>query len=158
MSGRAARPPRGEGVPRPWDPLRDLLDLKQRLNRLLESVLRRGDVSSAGVAGWTPPVDVVEVRGTFVLTTDVPGVKRDDLSVRVEGGIVTLEGRRPLEREARSALRVERPYGSFSRTVHLPHPVDERLVSAQLRQGVLQVVLPKSAGVRPTSIRVEVQT
>ena len=158
MRGRAARRPRGEMAPHRWDPLQDLIELKQRLNRLLESVLRKGDFSSAGVGGWTPPVDLVEVRGAFVLTTDVPGVKREDLSVRVEGGQVTLEGKRPPDRQARSALRVEGPYGSFSRTIPLPHPVDGRRVSAQLRQGVLEVVLPKSANVRSTAIRVEVRT
>ena len=157
MSGRAPSPPRGAGTPIPWDPIRDLIGLKERMNRLLESVLRRGDFSTGGLAGWSPPVDLREDREAFILTTDVPAVRRDDIDIRVEGGIVTLEGRRALEKGARSALRIERPYGSFSRTFHLPHPVDESQVSARLRLGVLEIVLPKSSGSRARSIKVQVQ-
>ena len=157
MSGRAPRSPRGTGTPLPWDPIRDLIGLKERMNRLLESVLRKGDFTTGGLAGWSPPVDLREDRDAFILTTEVPAVRRDDLDIRVEGGIVTLEGRRALEKGARSALRIERPYGSFSRTFHLPHPVDESRVSARLHLGVLEVVLPKSTGARARSIKVQVQ-
>jgi HSP20 family protein len=158
MSGRAARPRRGVSASVAWNPLRDLMSLKDRLNRLLESVLRKGDFSSEGLAGWSPPIDLREDRESFVLTSEVPGVRPDDLTIRVEGGIVTLEGRRPLEEEARSALRVERPYGSFSRTLQLPAPVDERRVSARLRRGVLEVVLPRSSDAPAHSIKVQVRS
>jgi HSP20 family protein len=157
MTARAARPRRGIDAPIPWDPLRDLLIHKERLNRLLESVLRRGDASGQGLVGWRPAVDLREEKESFVLTSEVPGVRPDDLTVRVEGGIVTLEGRRPLEKEARSALRIERAYGSFSRAVHLPAPVDGSRVSARLRLGVLEVVLPRSPGGKGRSIRVQVR-
>ncbi len=158
MTGRAGRPPRGPGGgPLAWDPIRDLIGLKERMNRLLESILRRGDFSTEGLVGWSPPVDLREEREAFVLTSEVPGVRRDDLGVRVEGGIVTLEGRRPLDKEARGALRIERQYGSFSRTFHLPVPVDEGRVSARCHLGVLEVVLPKSSGARARSIKVQVR-
>ncbi|HMC83646.1 MAG TPA: Hsp20/alpha crystallin family protein [Candidatus Polarisedimenticolia bacterium] len=157
MSGRAPRSPRGTGTPIPWDPIRDLIGLKERMNRLLESVLRRGDFSTGGLAGWSPTVDLREDREAFVLIAEVPGVSRDDLEIRVEGGIVTVEGRRPLEQEARSALRIERPYGSFTRTFHLPNPVDEGRVTARLHLGVLEIVLPKSSGARARSIQVQVR-
>jgi|GraSoiStandDraft_34_1057297.scaffolds.fasta_scaffold179170_2 HSP20 family protein len=158
MSGRVQRPPRRAGAPLPWDPIRDLIGLRERMNRLLESVLRRGDFSTSGLGGWSPPVDLREERESFLLTTEVPGVRRDDLVVRVEGGVVTLEGRRPLEKTARAALRIERPYGLFSRTFHLPHPVDESRVSARLHLGVLEVSLPKSSGARARPIKVQVQS
>jgi HSP20 family protein len=158
MSGRISRPARGEGAPLPWDPLRDLVGLKERMNRLLESILRKGDFSAGGPAGWSPPIDLREERDAFVLTAEVPGVRRDDLVIRVEGGIVTLEGRRPLEKVARSALRIERPYGSFSRAIHLPGPVEESRVSARLHLGVLEVVLPRSTGARARSIKVQIQS
>jgi len=154
---RPPRAPRGEGAPVPWDPIRDLMALKDRMNRLLESVLRKGDGSPEGLWGWGPPVDLREDREAFLLTAEVPGVRREDIMIRVEGGIVTLEGRRPLDREARSALRIERPYGTFTRTFHLPAPVDESKVTARLHLGVLEVFLPKSAGARASSIKVQVQ-
>jgi len=156
MSGRASRPISRPGAPSSWDPIRDLVGLKDRMNRLLEAILRKGDFSSEGVPGWIPPVDLREERDQFVLTSEVPGVRREDLNIRVEGGIVTLEGRRPLDRGARGALRIERPYGSFSRTFHLTVRVDEERVLARLQLGVLEVVLPKSSGARARSIKVQV--
>lgn len=156
MSPRTARPPRGGVEAARWDPLRDLISLKERLNRLLESVQRRGDFSSDGLAGWMPAVDVREDRAEFVLTAEVPGVRREDLQIRVEGAIVTVQGRRALEKEARSALRIERPYGAFSRTFYLPAPVDGSLADARIRHGVLEVFLPKSAGSRARPIKVQV--
>lgn len=158
MSGRVHRPARRAGTPLPWDPIRDLIGLKDRMNRLLESVLRKEDFSTGGLTGWTPPVELREDKASFVLTTEVPGVRRDDLVIRVEGGIVTVEGRRPLVKEARAALRIERPYGSFSRTFHLPHPVDESRVSARLHLGILEINLPKSSGARARPIKVQVQS
>jgi len=158
MTGRAARPRRGVNASTAWDPLRDLMLHKERLNRLLEAVLRRGDDSPVAYSGWRPPVDVREEKDSFVLTSEVPGVRPSDLSVRVDGGIVTIEGRRPLEKEARSALRIERPYGSFARAVHLPAPVDPSGVSARVRDGVLQVLLPRSPGGRSRSIKVPVRS
>ena len=156
MSGRTARPPRGGTEAYRWDPMRDLNSLRERLNRLLESVQRRGDFSSDGLAGWMPPVDVRENRDEFVLTAEVPGVHREDLQIKVEGAIVTLRGRRAFEKNAISALRIERPYGSFSRTFFLPAPVDGGQGVARIHQGVLEVFLPKAAGSRARPIRVQV--
>lgn len=157
MSSRTLRPPQGGTAASRWDPMRDLLSLKERLNRLLESVQRKGEFSSEGLAGWTPPVDVRENREGFVLTAEVPGVRREDLLIKVEGAIVTLRGRRTPEKGARSALRIERPYGSFARTFYLPAPVDGSQVEARLRLGVLEVFLRKSIGVRARSIKVQVR-
>jgi HSP20 family protein len=158
MSGRSPRAPRREGAAPPWDPIRDLMGLKERLNRLLESVQKKGESSPQGLVGWNPPVDVREDREAFLLTAEVPGVRREDLQIKVDGSAVTLGGRRPLEKEARSALRIERSFGSFTRTFHLPAPVDEGQVEARLRLGVLEIVLPKSAGARARSIKVQVRS
>ena len=155
MSARSGRPPRGRIEPQAWDPLRELLALKVRLNRLLESVQGRGGLSTAEVSGWTPPVDVREDREGFVLTAEVPGVRREDLEVQVEGAVVTLKGRRTREREARSALRIERPCGTFSRTFSLPSPVAGDRVDARFHLGVLEVFLPRSTDTRPRSIKVQ---
>lgn len=155
MSARSARPPRRGGVAQAWDPLRDLVVLKDRLNRLLESVQGRGGLSSDDPARWSPPMDVREDREGFLLTAEVPGVRREDLQIQVEGAIVTIKGRRGREPEARSALRIERPCGSFSRTVALPAPVAADRVDARVHLGVLEVFLPRSAGTRVRSIRVQ---
>jgi HSP20 family protein len=158
MSSRAPRAPRGEGPAGAWDPLRDLMSLKDRLNRLFENVLRRGDFAEGDVAGWSPSVDLRENEEGFVLTAELPGVRREDIQIRVERGILTLEGRRPMETEAREAehLRLERSYGPFTRTFHLPAPIDESGVTAQFRHGVLELFAPKSteSGSRPVKVKV----
>lgn len=155
MSARSGRPPRRGPATKSWDPLRELVALKDRLNRLLESVQGRGGLSSDDVAGWIPPVDVREDREGFVLTAEVPGVRREDLQIKVEGAIVTVKGRREREQGARSALRIERPCGSFSRTFSLPAPVAGDRVDARVHLGVLEVFLPRSTATRARSIKVQ---
>lgn len=154
MSARA-----GRGEPAgPWDPIRDLMGLKERMNRLLESVLRRGDFSRDAIPVWNPAVELRESREAFVFTAELPGVRREDVTVRVDGGILTVEGRRNREKELRDAepLRIEMSYGPFARTFPLPSPVDESQVTARMRLGVLEVHLPKDPQGRGRSIRVEV--
>jgi HSP20 family protein len=159
MSARSSRGARGDVTSAPWDPLRELSGLKERLNRLFETALRRGGTpEGAELAGWVPAVDLREERDAFVITAEIPGVTRDDLSLRVEGRTVTLAGDRPQAREARGAdhLRVERSYGAFTRTFHLPAGVDETAVRASLRQGVLEVRLPKATRERTAPVRIRV--
>lgn len=153
----SARAPRGAAPP-PWDPIRDLRNLKDRMNRLLENVLRRGDFAPDGLAGWSPAVDLREDHEGFVLSAELPGVRREDIRIRVEGGTLTLEGERLLEPEARAAdpLRIERSYGAFSRAFPLPAAVDASKARARFRHGVLEVFVPKAAEAPGRAIRVPV--
>jgi HSP20 family protein len=159
MSARASRGARGDAATAPWDPLRELTGLKERLNRLFETALRRGGApGEAELAGWAPAVDLREDRDAFVITAEIPGVAKGDLNLRVEGRTVTVAGDRPQAREARGAdhLRVERSYGAFSRTFHLTAGVDETAVRATLRHGVLEVRLPKATRERTSPVRIRV--
>jgi HSP20 family protein len=128
------------------------------MNRLLENVLRKGDFSQEGFPGWSPPMDLREDREGFLLTAEVPGMRREDLSVRVDGGVLTIEGRRAREKSLRAAepLRVETSYGVFARAFPLPAPVDDGRVTARLHLGVLEVFLPKTTDARSRKIQVEV--
>jgi HSP20 family protein len=117
-----------------WDPIRDLLAIQQRLDRY-----------APGPAGWTPAVDILETTAAYIVTAEVPGMSRRDLDIRVHDGRLTIAG----ERQARTTQceqyhRVERGHGSFSRTFHLPVPVDSERVAADLRDGVLTVTCPKA--------------
>ena len=118
-----------------WDPIRDLLAIQQKLDRY-----------KPGPSGWTPAVDVHETPDRYVLTAEVPGMSRDDLDIRIDEGRVTIAGTRP-ERtpQFEQYHRVERGHGSFSRTFHLPIPVDSERVTADLRDGVLTVMCPKAS-------------
>ena len=118
-----------------WDPIRDLLAIQQRLDRY-----------APGPAGWTPAVDILETSGQYLVTAELPGISRDDLDIRVHDGRLTISGvRRERTQSCEQYHRIERGHGSFSRTFHLPVPVDGEHVTADLRDGVLTVICPKVA-------------
>ena len=118
-----------------WDPIRDLLAIQQKLDRY-----------APGPSGWTPAVDVHETSACYVVTAEVPGMSRDDLDIRIDEGRVTIAGtRRERTPQFEQYHRVERGHGSFSRSFHLPIPVDGERVTADLRNGVLTVTCPKAA-------------
>jgi HSP20 family protein len=117
-----------------WDPIRDLLAIQQRLDRF-----------APGPSGWSPPVDLHETEEHYVLTAEVPGLDRDDLSIQMHDGRLTLAGvRRERESSCEQFHRVERGRGSFSRTFQLPMAVDADRITADLRDGVLTVTCPKT--------------
>lgn len=127
-----------------WDPIRDLLAIQQRLNPFAPSP-----------AGWVPPVDLQETPEAYVLTAEVPGLKRDNLDIQIHDGRLTLSGTRrepcvPCEQYH----RVERGHGSFSRTFQLPIPVDTEHVVADLRNGILTITCPKSRDAAARRVRV----
>jgi HSP20 family protein len=128
-----------------WDPLRDLFALQERIERMAD----------AGAAGWTPPVDLYETADRYVLTAELPGLAREDIDINVQDGTLTLQGRRrspPVACERYN--RVERGHGAFRRRFSVPVPIDSQNVSADLKDGVLTVTLPKSSDSLPRHIEV----
>ncbi|MBP7678528.1 MAG: Hsp20/alpha crystallin family protein [Thermoanaerobaculia bacterium] len=143
---------------RRYDPFRELATLQERMNRIFDdtftSASRREDEGLS--ATWTPPVDVLEKRDRIVLTAELPGFAEDQVQLRFEDGVLTLEGERRFEKEVDEARYhcVERSYGRFSRSFRLPANVDEEGISATFVNGLLVVELPKREEVRPKSIRI----
>lgn len=116
-----------------WDPIRDLLVIQQRLDRF-----------APGPGGWNPPVDLLETPDAYVVMAELPGVERKDLTISVhDDGRLTVAGVRR-EHASEQYHRVERGHGAFSRTFHLPIPVDADRITADLRDGVLTVTCPKA--------------
>jgi HSP20 family protein len=116
-----------------WDPLRDLLAIQQRLDRF-----------APGPAGWQPPVDLYETSDAYVLTAEIPGVGRDDIDIQTGDGRLVLSGTRQERSVACEQFhRLERGHGSFQRTFQLPHPVDHAAITADLKDGVLTIRIPK---------------
>ena len=116
-----------------WDPIRDLLAIQQRLQRF-----------APGPAGWVPPVDLCETADHYVLIAEVPGLQQDDVQIQLHEGHLTLSGVRREGETCEQYHRVERGHGTFSRTFHLPQPVDADRITADLRDGVLTITCPKS--------------
>ena len=118
-----------------WDPVRDLLALQQHLDRLAPEA-----------SGWTPPVDIFETAVAYVVTAEVPGVNRADLQIHVQDGRLHLSGNRvSAATTCEQYHRMERGHGSFHRIFQLPVPVDADRITADLRDGVLTVTLPKAS-------------
>lgn len=143
-----------------WDPFRELEDMSTRLNRLFGQPLARrlGEDDGTVFADWAPAIDVQETEKEYLLKADLPEVKRDDVKVDVKDGVLSVEGERKQEKEEKGKKfhRVERSYGKFVRRLTLPVDVDEQKIAAELKDGVLNVHLPKSATSKPHTIDIKV--
>jgi HSP20 family protein len=143
----------------PFDLLRELASMQDRMNRIWGTVYDRGheDVTSRG--SWLPPVDIYENDAReIVLKAEVPGLRREDLALTVENNTLTVKGERRRDESVRDDRyhRVERAYGAFSRSFTLPNTVDGGRVHAEYRDGVLTVVMPLREEAHPRQIQVEV--
>jgi len=142
------------------DPFRDLVALQDQLFRTFDTAYRgsgREDEQSM-TATWTPLVDVFEDHEGITLKAELPEVDAKDVEIQVEGNRLTLKGERKLEREDKrdGYHRIERTYGAFSRTFTLPNTVDVEHITAESKDGVLRVLLPKKAETKPRQIKVGV--
>ncbi len=125
----------------PWDPVRDLLTMQERLECLF------GQAS-----GWVPPVDLCELADRYVMTIEVPGVTREDIRLDVQGDTLVLSGRRPDRGAPERYHQLERGQGGFSRSFRFAQPIHAAGITADLADGVLTVTIPKAA----TSIHIDV--
>lgn len=142
-----------------WDPFRELEDMSDRLNRMFaRPALRSSGKETLTVADWMPVVDISENDGGYLIKAELPEVKKEDVKVTVEDGVLTIQGERRQEKEEKGKKyhRVERSYGSFVRSFTLPESVDESAVKAEYKDGVLNLHLPKSERVKPKAIDVKV--
>ena len=141
-----------------FDPFRELTTLQDRMNRLFGDVyLRDEDIAQRG--NWVPPVDIFETAGRdLVIKVELPDVNREDVEVTVENNTLTLRGEKKLPTDVKEEQfrRVERRYGSFTRSFTLPNTVDAGKVSAEFKNGVLTVRLPFKEEAKPRTINVEV--
>jgi HSP20 family protein len=143
-----------------WDPFRELEEMSSRLNRFFNQTSPRqlGEDGGETLADWAPAIDIQETDGEYLIHADLPAVKKDDVKVSVQDGILAVEGERRQEKEEKGKKfhRVERSYGKFVRRLALPTDVDQQKVAAEFKDGVLSVHLPKSAVAKPRSIDVSV--
>jgi HSP20 family protein len=142
-----------------WDPFREFTTIQDRMNRLFrDSYGTEGREEALTTTSFAPPVDVYEDEHNVTLKIEVPGIDEKDIDVRIENNTLTVHGERKFEQEEKEEnyRRVERQYGSFTRTFTLPNTVDQESVQADYDKGVLKVKLAKKAEAKPKQIKVNV--
>jgi HSP20 family protein len=144
-----------------WEPFREFATLQDRINRVLRESYAGSQDDSLTTSSFAPAVDVYEDEHDeykVALKIEVPGIDEKDIDVRVENNTLTVHGERKIEKEEKEEnyRRVERQYGSFTRTFTLPQTVDTENVSANYDKGVLKITLPKKAEAKPKQIKVNV--
>jgi len=128
-----------------WDPLRDLLALQGQIAHL----------AGTDAPGWTPPVDLYETAGSFILMAELPGLARDQIDIQAEEHRIVIRGERyGYHMPCEQYHRVERGHGRFSRAFPLPEPVEVEGITADLQDGVLTVTIPKARGRGPRRVSV----
>ncbi|MBI5889922.1 MAG: Hsp20/alpha crystallin family protein [Nitrosomonadales bacterium] len=143
-----------------WDPFRELEDVSSRLNRIFGRIPghTKPDSEMLAVADWMPSVDISETDTAYQVKGEIPGVKKEDVKVTIQDGMLTIQGERRQEKEekGRKFHRVECSYGSFVRSFRVPDDADESAVKAEFKEGMLNITLPKSEKAKPKSINVSV--
>ena len=139
-----------------WDPFRELSTLQNRVNSLFQDYGRPSQDELTASGSFVPAVDVYEDEHKVTLKLEVPGVKQDDLDVQIENNTLTIRGERKFEKEEKEEnfQRIERRYGSFSRSFTLPNTIDTDSVNANYENGVLKVELAKREEAKPKQIKV----
>jgi HSP20 family protein len=137
----------------PWTGLPALRDLDKLFERFLEPAW--GEAMPFGE--WTPRLDVAETKDAVVVKAEIPGVDQQDIRVKLQDGVLTIEGEKRQEKEDKDEKRhrVERAYGAFMRAIQLPAAVEGEKVTAAFKDGLLTVTLPKAPGARGTTIPVK---
>src|SRR5947208_12369206 len=145
-----------------WEPFREFSTMQDRMNRMnrlfRESHSPEGPEEALTTTSFAPPVDIYEDEHTITLKLEVPGIDEKDIDVRIENNTLTVHGERKMEKEEKEEnfRRVERQYGSFTRSFTLPTAVDTGQVSANYDNGVLKIKLAKKAEAKPKQIKVNV--
>src|SRR6202051_3169820 len=145
-----------------WEPLREFSTMQDRINRMnrlfRESFSPEGPEEALTTTSFAPPVDIYEDEHNISLRMEVPGIDEKDIDVRIEGNTLTVHGERKLEKDEKEEnyRRIERQYGSFTRSFTLPNSVDPGQVSANYEKGLLKIKLAKKAEAKPKQIKVKV--
>ena len=142
-----------------WDPFREMTRFQDEVGRLFNGSFFRPRTDNSALTVWAPAVDIFETGDELVVKADLPDVNEKDLDVRVENSTLTIRGERKFEQEVSedNYLRVERSYGSFTRSFALPNTVNTEAIKADYRDGVLTIRMPKREESKPKQVKVSVQ-
>lgn len=143
-----------------WNPFRELDEVQNRLGGLLGTFPRFGNGNGGlDVADWSPQVDITEDDKEYLVKIDLPEMKKDEIKVNVEDGVLVISGERKTEKEEKNKKfhRIERGFGKFERSFTLPEDANDAKVAAEFKDGVLRVHLPKSPVAKTKAVEVKVQ-
>ncbi len=141
-----------------WDPFREMQALQHRMNRLFEEQQYGNGEETMTTSAFVPPVDIYEDQHGIQLKLEVPGIDEKDLDIKVENNVMTVTGERKFEKEQKEENfhRIERRYGSFTRSFTLPNTVDTEKIQADYSNGVLNIHLAKREEAKPKQIKVSI--
>lgn len=143
-----------------WDPFRELESVSDRLNRMFgrSNLLGEATRETLAATDWSPAVDVAETPEEFLVKAELPEVRKEDVKVNIENGVLRIAGERKQEKEEKNKRfhRVERFHGSFMRSFTLPDTIDETKLAAEFKEGVLTVHLPKLPQSKPRTTEVKI--
>jgi HSP20 family protein len=138
-----------------WDPIRDMITLRQAVDRMLDESFARG-TETRGTGAWLLPMDAYITDEAIVIRADVPGISSDELDITLEGDTLAIRGEIKREdAENCQYVLLERPTGRFERTLTINTPIDHDQVEASFKDGVLTLVLPKAEAVKPRQITIK---
>ena len=141
-----------------WEPLRELSTLQSEMNRLFSSVFDAPQQSATGGRRWIPSMDLIETKDDYVLRADLPGVSQEDVRIEMENDVLTISGERKAEHTENGDgfVRLERAFGTFSRSLTLPKGINAEAVTAGFADGVLTLRIPKPEQAKPRRIEIAV--
>ena len=140
-----------------WDPFRDLITLREKMNRLFEDTFAaRGEEKDFMASTWTPSVDIYETENDVVLTAEIPGIEDKGIEIKIEDSTLSITGERKLEKETKEENyhRIERAYGTFYRSFTIPHNVDQDKIQAEHENGVLKITMPRKPELKPQKVKI----
>ena len=143
-----------------WNPFQELEEMENRLSHLFGRAVRRpdGGREEMTVAEWAPVVDIAEDDKEYLITAELPEVKKEEVKVTVDNDVLTMQGERKFEKEEKGKRyhRIERSYGSFVRSFTIPDDADGGKINAEFKDGILKVHIAKSEKAKPKSVEVKV--
>jgi len=141
-----------------WDPFREMEDVFDRYSKAL-SWPRLGGQETMTHGDWVPRVDIAETAKEFLIKVEIPDVKKEEVKITVDNGILSIQGEKKQEKEEKGKKfhRVERYYGSFTRSFVLPDNVDETKIEASFKDGMLNLQIPKTEKSKPKEIEVKIK-
>ncbi|GAB61041.1 MAG: Hsp20/alpha crystallin family protein [Candidatus Jettenia sp.] len=139
-----------------WSYLPTISSLQNEMNRMMDRIFREGSLTETGM--WLPPIDLSETNDKITVKAEIPGIDPKDIDISIQENTLFLKGEKREEKEekGKNYYRIERQYGSFSRSVVLPATVDTDKVTAECKNGVLEITLQKKEEVKPKQISIKV--